>query len=560
MAGYGVGTRRSAFNVAEVDDGNFNYNEQILVETSQKGFRDFWIRPIGGVVNQSGPFTFTIEPMLDRYVQLNRAALEVVCRVVNEDGTDISAWEDVCAPINLLGSCMWENVEVFLNGQSFGGSAGMNAGYKAYMNTLLSYDMDAASTHLHTSFYHRDTPGEFHNMTPTEKEMRLSFLRGIQDGTVPRPIIPANLVRTGHPGVDEFGYLDDDADVLLIDPDVIDPIHAKMNKEYEHASPADFPQIGDDPLPELPKRVFRRHLYREMFEQAMGPAHRRLAVKAGQRLNVGFDNRYAICNGSKSFDMFSNVEHDFFKLDNHIGPGNKIDLKLTRHKDAFLINTYLTNGNYKLVIDDMKLHLRTIERKERIVPPPRELYQMNETQLHKQVVGANVPSTCFRIHQGGVMPKTIMVAMVMTKAAEGTYDHNPLNFHHFHVSNMSLIINGEQYPAGGLTFDFDMPNPLVSRAYRWVFENTGSLDGERGNVLSLAAFKGGAFLVPFDLTPDKCNGVHNHDAEYGYIDLDIRFRTPLNSPIYVLYYLMYTKVVVNDKMTNQMMVVDIESP
>ena len=294
----------------------------------------------------------------------------------------------------------------------------------------------------------------------------------------------------------------------------------------------------------------------EIFMRVAGVEDRR----NGTDLNVGFDNRFTITNSSETFDMYSPITHDFFKLNNHIGPGNKIDLVLNKHSDAFLINTDRVTGKYKIKILDMKLHLHTIERRERVPPPVLERYLMNETQLHKQVVAANMPRTQFRIHHGGVLPKNVIVAMTTTKAADGTYDYNPWNLHHFHVAQMSMVVNGEVIPNGtGLEFDFEGENPLVSRSYHHLFENTGAADSEKGNCVSWKAYKAGTFIQAFDLTPDKCNGLHNHEADYGFIDLDIKFNMPLHQPIYVLYELVFPKIIINDKMSGEVDIVDVGS-
>lgn len=67
-------------------------------------------------------------------------------------------------------------------------------------------------------------------------------------------------------------------------------------------------------------------------------------------------------------------------------------------------------------------------------------------------------------------------------------------------------------------------------------------------------------MLPFDLTPDKCNGLHNHDAERGYADLELKFAHELPESIYVLYELVFPKVVVNEKVENSLSILDIEAP
>jgi hypothetical protein len=557
----GVGNRSSAFDVVEADDGNFDYNEKVVVEVGQRESRDFWIRPVGGVVNQAGPFHFSIDPMVDRYIQLNNAGLEARVRVVNADGSPLADVADIVAPVNLLGAVMWSDVEVSLNGQPFPGASCVNAGYKAFIETLLSYDSDARNTHISTRLFHLDSPGHAGNMAISTGSLMMAVQSGWRAGKIPYPDVPERIQYLPGDDEDEAAVRDlTEAEVVKVIASILGGIEFGVNRP----NPA-LAQIGEGvQLNNAARRRHRLTLMHDFYTAHVGTpemieTYRKFLVKGQDYVNKGFDKRYVVCCGSAPFDMFSPINHDFFKLNNNIGPGNRIDLKLSLAKHTFLLNSGLVGKNYRLQIDDLRLFLRTITLKERIPPPMTEKYLMTETNLHKQVVPAGLPNITFRIHNGGVMPKTVVVAMVYAKAADGNHEFNPFNFHHFNIKRMSLKINGEETPAGGLEFDFRQSNPLCSRAYHWIFENTGVADNEKGNMIAWQAFLSGSFIIPFDLTPDKCNGVHLHDAEFGFIDLTLEWDEPLPKPIYVLYENIFNRVLINDKLTNQVQLIDIEA-
>ncbi len=557
---FGAGTRNSGLSLTEVDDGNFDYNEKVPVETSQKDGKDIWIRPIGGVVNQDGPFIFSIDAMTDRYLQLAQAGIEIIASVVGQNGETLSPWADVVAPVNLLGVTMWEKVEPILNDQPVSGASTANKGVQAMLEFMLSYDTDAARSHLQSCFFHMDHPFEYGNMAISGKALRRALIRAIKGGFEARPTIPAAdqpdpvLAREMPEGYD-------DVDVLLLPLELDDnddgrPILAQPPDTAAPEVKAAWGRWND----ERNKRLRRRQLYRDHFQESYNTI-KALQVQGGdRRINSGFNARFECVSGSHKFDMYSPIVHDFFRLNNHIPPGNKFELKLSMYPNAFILNSYLgTVNRYKLKIHDMKLHLHTIERRERISPPLREVYLMNQTETHKQIVAAGMSTFTFRLHNGGVLPKTVIIAQALQKALDGHYDYNPFNFHHFFITKLALIINGERYPANGLTFDFKQYNPLVTRSYHWMYENTGATAGEKGNLISWHAYQGGAFIVPFDLTPDKCNGLHHHNAEYGYIDLEISWADPLSQPIYIVYEKVSSKVMINDKMTGQVMCLDVET-
>ena len=520
-------SRAAAFQAYAVDAGEFNYNPKVSVETSQKSFRDSWHRPIGGVSNQNGPFTIAIDPMVDQYVQLHRAMLEVKARIVLPDGSYCHPVEDICAPINLLGVNMWDSVEVELNGQPFPGSSSIHSNFKYTMETMLTYDADSMNTHLQTQMFHLDSPQKFQNMCIKQRDFRKYIIRAIRDGVYEGPTIPDELqMRPGFEMLDEM----EEFMAICMETRLGDcrPTNARLKEEAQ-------------------KRSRRNTLYAEWIDTNLKDVLDNLVgVEDWDRINLGFCERAAIVRGSELFDMYSPVPHDFFRINNNIGPNNRIVVRFNRAKDSFLINS-LAGKAYRLQIVDMRLHLHTIERRERIARPMVERYHMTETQMMRQIVAVHSPGTTFRVHHGGIMPKNIVVAMVSTRAAEGAYDINPLHFRHFDISNMALIINGEKYPTTGLEFNFKTPNSLVSRSYYWMFENTGAWSQEKGNAVSWPAFQNGSFIVPFDLTPDKCNSLHNHMAEEGYIDLELKFDGQLSEPIYVYSMLCYPKMVINDR-------------
>ncbi len=522
-----MGTKHNAFKSVGVDDGNFNYGEQIRVETSQKTCRTFWIPPVGGVSNQNGPFNFSVEPMVDQYWAANRAAIEATISIVKPNGEEIDSVEDVVAPCNLIGPSLFENIDVSINGHHFPGSSGMNTQYKAMIETVLSYDQDARLTHLMSQGFHLDTPKEYGNMDVDELTMMKMIYAQMKSGQLETPTYPQDLRIEG-----EAGY---------VQPDLWDQ-WSQFQKEHHLRL---LEKKRGEYLEEQCKTLLRSNV-----------TANRLSTK--KNVNSGFVARYRLTAGSKRLNLIFPICHDFFNMTNHIGPLNKIDIKLTRVKNSFLLNTYLKEKGYKVHIHDMKLHLHTIQRKERISIPEVERFRFNQTELHKHVMIKGVTNHTEKIYFQGVLPKTIILGMVYTRAAEGEYNYNPYNFHHFDLRHLNLLINGEPYPSTGLGFDFSTANAQIARSYRWIFENTGALSGGRGNLISYPAFELGNFLIPFDLTPDKCNGLHNHEGKTGTLDVQLTFAKPLPESVTLICELVFNKMLINDKLNNRVELKDIQ--
>ena len=527
---FGTGTRHAGFRAIKSAEGEFDYNQQIAVEDTQTQYREMYIRSNTGVANPQGPILFTLEPSRDWYIQLGLSRLEVTFHVVKGNGADLDRMEDVVAPVNLLGPCMFQSVEPTLNGHPMSGSSCVHAGIKAFIDTMLSYDNDAATSHMTSQFLHMDAPGHYDSFFLSLETLKDMFKQMLQAGDLQGLEYPENT-------------------------NPLPPGARRPNGERYSAQGLEN---------ENNARLTRRRLFeKNQFYLHMNGTVDRVQAIAGAAdhlrsgVNPGFETRCRLVSGSEKITMYSPIPHDIFNLNNHLGPMNRLDLKLIMYPARFLLNTYMQQKGYKIVIDDCKLHLRAIKRKESIPMPLKEVYRMNETNLFKQVVPRGLQTFTFRMLNTSVMPKTIILTMVSTAAIEGNYTMNPWNFHHYHVNRLSLTVNGEERPSGGLEFDFEKRVPNTARAYSHLFANTGALAGNRGNLVSLRHFQAGCFLVAFDLTPDQCNNAHEHQAELGYIDLNISWARELPTPITILYELVYTKVLVNDKTSGSVAVLDV---
>lgn len=470
-------------------DGPFDYHTSIDVETGMVRSRDAWIRPTGGASsNQMGPWLFEVPPMVENeYLDGNNVALETTCRIVKSDGTQCKAHMDIVAPVNLLAIVMWKEANVTLNQRPLPNAAALHVGLKGYMETLLTFDEDAAVTHLASQMFHLDSPGEFDNMTLDLKAMHEAFAVSVIGGQLPMPAFP------------DLYYPPDGSPVPPTEALVVVRGRTKNWADVRAAAFA----AGDQDM--RVRELDREDTWFDYFDMAVG-----MMVKALQdvsdKVNKGYVERYRVTRSSDLINMYGPVPHDFFNMDKFIGPGNKIDLRLVRYPDEVLLNTYLREKGYKLEILDIQLHLPLVVRRQRVPPSLIETYRINISTFQTQLVDAGKPSFDFRLQRSGVLPKTIVVGMVETRALDGDYEYNPLHFHHFLLNQIYLTVNGRQYPdMGGLHFDFDRPDKaaLMARSYRWLFENTGAGDADRGNLIHANAFRAGSCLIPFDLTPDR---------------------------------------------------------
>ena len=126
-------------------------------------------RPFGGL-NALGPIDFVIPGTGSKYIDINNTQLYLKVKITKADGSDCSAStaDEKVAPINLLMHSMFSQIDVSLNGKLISDSTPTYP-YRAMIETLLNYDMEAKDTHLQSQMYFKDTAShmDFHDLTAT---------------------------------------------------------------------------------------------------------------------------------------------------------------------------------------------------------------------------------------------------------------------------------------------------------------------------------------------------------------------------------------------------------
>lgn len=530
--------------MAVTDKEHLDYSSTVPVETSMRNGMHQVISPIGGVANQNGPFTFVIDSQPEwNYVMLSRARLEMKAKILKGDNSELGYLSNVVAPVNLLGACMWDKVDVEINNHTFTPSSAVMAGKKHYIENVLTDNTSSKENQLHTQMFYPDTPGfmgVFHISRLTAKKAFIAAVRRGEDGCA---------VTFGE---DILSQDDPDSSRVKVDN--------WLGLENPRCPGTYYPNTVDNYDSRESARLIRRWKAVEAaFNEYVSSPDRNLMDRISTyHYNRGFDKRFEAVMGSKVFDTYSPIPHDAFQMDNHVGPKNRIVIRLSRAPDSFILNTYDNDVHYKLQILDLKLHFDTVELKSSIPMPLRERYLMNETQMHKHLVAAHSPSTHIRLQDSGVLPKMVIVCMTSTQAADGNYLWNPWNYFHFHLESIYLTVNGVRMPQDTLKMNFSADPPLASHAYAWLFENTGATQENKGNQVTPAGFNDGYFFVPFDLNPDKCAMEHMHDALDGSLTLDLNFGKHLDTAIYVHYELVYPKRVTNFKANNVFNIEDVQ--
>lgn len=236
--------------------------------------------------------------------------------------------------------------------------------------------------------------------------------------------------------------------------------------------------------------------------------------------NAGFVARQPETAESRTFDWIAPVPANLLRSNCHLGPKDKLSLKVYRASDAFLIMSGVTQA-YKLKI--IKLDLRYSRIMTSIPRPLREIHIMPHTELMRFPMAGNVTNIMLNLQQGGKLPRQIVVFFVRTGALNGAYDLNPLLFQHMNVAHMVLRVNGRSVPTNALETDF--ANGLTAPAYTHMLQNLGAFRTGKPSLITKSRWLDGYTIFPFDLSPDNCGGYHIHQGAEGTLELEARCGT-----------------------------------
>lgn len=301
------------------------------------------------------------------------------------------------------------------------------------------------------------------------------------------------------------------------------------------------------------------HLATQFFQ--MDDAHQmdRWEVHTDSQ-NSGFLHRWQRVEGSRIFEFMGPLHHPFLRSNNHLASTNTLSIRAQRPSDQFLLFTKKLGAQYKIEILELCLYATYIRLPENYKPPDTQVYLYNDSVLRQTVLPAGTPSAVIPItNHDELLPQSLVFGMTKTTSVNGSYETYPWLFEHFGMNELCLIRNGTRFPNNPLTFDFtNQFKPLIMRAYRWMFRNSGMLRADRGNSISLAAFGGGSLLIPFDLSPDQCNQTHEHNARRAKLEIEVKFKETLRENVTVHYLMTRRKALILDAKTGNFDIVEVK--
>ena len=275
----------------------------------------------------------------------------------------------------------------------------------------------------------------------------------------------------------------------------------------------------------------KKRMCTEMFYEDKSPFH---DYTDQLNLNEGAYEHQLSCGPNHTFEMEGFLGEDVFDVDKYIINGVNIDIKLYPERSSFVLMSNCPEKEYKLIIEQAVLKVGTVDVGNIIVGAHDTSlakggmgqYFFTQSAMNNYSISRGQRNFSQCVYQGNVLQR-ICVALVSSQHYNGSYTMNPLKFHHYYVTNMSVLINDVNTPHRRMTMDFkkgQFASPLFN-----------ILSASDNMIIDKNAFEHGYSLFVFDINPPE-DSKELSLQETGTVRLEITFEEELPESVQVLVY------------------------
>ena len=255
------------------------------------------------------------------------------------------------------------------------------------------------------------------------------------------------------------------------------------------------------------------------------------------------------------------LHNDLMTVEKYLPPNTKLSFTIRKSSNDFLIWKDDTDKNeYKIVLEDIHLKVKLLEVFPHVFKNHQKLqkeagalkikYTQNVLKTFAVPAGA-VELKQHNLFFGNRLPDRVYLAFVEQEAYNGDCLKNPFNFETAGMKEAALIVNGVSEPSPPYSFEEGIDEKEL---YFSFLENTGTSSFEMDSVnVTFEEFKKGYFILPFDRSPTKDNGLYTHKSQGGSITVNVKSKKALDKNFMVLVFGSYDSslIFVDDKVITE---------
>jgi hypothetical protein len=262
--------------------------------------------------------------------------------------------------------------------------------------------------------------------------------------------------------------------------------------------------------------------------------------------NDAWEFRKFYTRNSKEFEFEGPLYFDLSNQGRYLVNNVDARIRLTRNPDKFCLMDLTASPKAVLNIKQAVLKVQKIT-----LDPGAQLGI--EAMMRKHNVVYNIlreDAKMFTIGKGstsftrehislGLSPKYAIVGLVETDALQGNYKKNPFKFEGFKLKQISLNVDGEQVPIGGINMKFNDVEPHnVVEGYMSMLQVCRKYRSHDPFVFSMYEYMRGNVMYGFEIAPEIVPGAFNLVRNTN-IRLDIQLDSALENNVNVLVFFFY---------------------
>ena len=260
--------------------------------------------------------------------------------------------------------------------------------------------------------------------------------------------------------------------------------------------------------------------------------------------NEGYVKRSEFLKNSKILYFNNSIALDISGMSKPLPPNTVYSLKLSRNSDDFTIMS--ENSQYKIDITELYLEVLKLIPQDKLLGQIEKRFMTSPLKYEltrSKILKFSIPRGVYDASRNGLfdrgqLPRFVLICLSTQNGLNGVCSANPFNFQHYSISEICLTKNNVPIPSS--PFRPQWEKKFFARLYRAFFDNLGFYHSACANGVTPEMFENGTFLLPWDLTPDRCNGFHKHTPESGsVISLRLHFSKETPEVLSLVSYLIF---------------------
>jgi hypothetical protein len=264
--------------------------------------------------------------------------------------------------------------------------------------------------------------------------------------------------------------------------------------------------------------------------------------------NTGYVWRRELFKKGKSVEFEGPLLEDVMQLDKYLLNGMRVQIKLYPALKKFYIMAGDASKDYKIEIVDIvfracmvKVNPGVLLGHAAAMETKNALYQFTRVETKSYSVSMGTSNVYLDNMFQGNRPSKLVFGFVAAAAYNGDYTRNPFKFHHYHVTDLRVIVDGQTVPGRPQKVDFDKDNGRkFIESYVNLYESLGMAGKDYGGGLTPELFANGHALFVYNLEPTNPTDKYINLKKHANVRLEINFKDPLPETITIVIFAEHT--------------------